>query len=161
MIRENNITSGFTFIEILFAISITLILAGLSIPLLEATFEHVKIGIVSQQIIHELNITRHKAITLDQLMVLKPKKTNWSEEHRIINSQGKIIQTFAPVPYPYRLMWRSSLGMNDKIGFLPTGFTQGQRGSFYLIAPTKIVRIIIELSGRIRLEEGLSVIIQH
>jgi Tfp pilus assembly protein FimT len=75
----------------------------------------------------------------------------WNDGQIVIEAKNrKVLQAFK-LAHGEHLVWRSSFGWNDNITFLPSGFTNGQRGSFYLTSPHHApARIIIESSGRIR-----------
>ena len=59
---------------------------------------------------------------------------NWSDGQIIIDGSGNVLRQFHALPAQDTLVWNSSAGKDEKVEWLPTGFTNGQRGTFYYCA---------------------------
>lgn len=100
--------------------------------------------------------TRAQAMRQNTALMLCPYAATalcgeqWSLGMNVINqSIGQVVKRF-PIEKAVVLNWRSSLGNHHKLSFLPTGFTNGQQGSFYVCRHQVGYRVIITLSGRLR-----------
>lgn len=79
----------------------------------------------------------------------------WQEGQIVITTSGVIQRVLPKISPGDRLIWKS-LGKKPDISFSPTGFSNGQKGSFHYCPKNnkeKAVAIILEFSGRIRVSE--------
>jgi prepilin-type N-terminal cleavage/methylation domain-containing protein len=145
---------GFSLLECLIVLSILAILLMMVSPNFQAGYHHIRLRMVANQIIHELNIARSEAISRQQtIRYCSDQLTgHWNMKRMILTEKDQAVHQFNPLPKSYRLIFKNSLGQNNSIHFLLLGFTREQRGSFYLVSPYETLRIVIGLSGRVRYE---------
>lgn len=145
------IALGFSLIEVLLALNILAITMVMVSPNFQAYYHYIKIRMIAYQIMQELYLARSDAISLQQKISYCSQKGDWSLGRIILSESGAKIHHFTSLPKPYHLILRNSLGCNDKIHYLPLGFTREQRGSFYLSSPEETLRIVIGLSGKVNI----------
>ena len=77
----------------------------------------------------------------------------WSDGQIVVTNKGEMLRVFSALPNTDKLVWSSSLGKNDVLEWLPTGYTNGQRGSFYYCAMKAGVKasktIVVLNTGRL------------
>lgn len=112
------------------------------------------------QIITALHYARSEAVLRQEPVKFCPSDNhiqcggNWRNGQLVTAVSGKILQAYPGLPSSTHLFWKSSLGDNENIRWLPSGFTAGQSGSFYY-CPRDLryaKRIVILRSGRIRID---------
>lgn len=138
---------GFHLLEVLFSLSIVIILSVTAEMTFNTCYYEIKTVLIANQLRQEIYLARNLALTQRQNITYQLGRN----QRCILNAGGKVTHTFEPLPRHFHLQLKNSLAMNDKIIFTPLGFTRSQCGSFYLSSPTNVVRIVITLSGLVRL----------
>lgn len=152
--RRPKIAGGFTLLELLLTLSIVAGCAVMAISDFTVVYHHIRTEMIAHQLMHELFLTRSQAVCRRQAIsyCADAVDKNWDKKRTVKNASGQVLHVFGELPKHYHLIWRNSLLQNDKITFLPLGFTQSQMGSFYLFTPEKTLRIVVIKSGRVRCE---------
>lgn len=160
--------AGYTLLEILLVLSIISLSLVMLTPNFYPFYYHMKTQWITSQIINELYLARSLAITKQQIIRYSPHnhEGKWEGDRCIKDKYGYLLSSFQSLPPRYHLSLRNSLEQNNAIIYTPFGFTLSQRGSFYLEAPDCQTRIIILVTGRIRIEKSRNIdrfkkIIQH
>lgn len=154
---------GFTLFELLLSLSIGLILLLTGIPAWRHLVAQNKRTHTVNQIIAELHAARSEAISRSQVVVFCGSRdgTHCDGQWQIgrlalLDQNREVLRVYSALTAGDRFWWQGSLGYNDALKWMPTGFTQGQRGSFYYCPGYKPGRygakIIVSDSGRIRVE---------
>lgn len=153
---------GFTLLELLITIVIAAILLMISIPNFHAFIVRNRINLISHRIMQAIQLTRSAAIEHDEIMTYcgssdhKHCDGEWRLGQIIITSGGKILREYSGLKEKYQLTWHSNFHENDYLKMSPSGFTDGQRGSFYLSSGDRTqpygVIIVVTSSGRTRLK---------
>lgn len=154
---------GFTLFELLFAMSISLLFLTALIP----SYHHFIFRNKSENVVGQLALAIHsarqQAMTTNQIVEFcgSSDKTrcdgNWQAGQLLVAAESqKVLRIFSLLTPGERLWWQSSLGDNNALKLSPTGFTEGQRGSFYYCPHEKNGRygskVIVNDSGRVRVE---------
>jgi len=105
-----------------------------------------------------LLFTRASAISFGEPVMLCGSKNHdkcgdsWQDDLIVITHSGKLLRVLPKAFSGDELKWFSSRGINDRVIFLPMGFTDGeQNGSFYYCPknhPENGLRLILVPSGR-------------
>ena len=120
--------------------------------------------IATDRVENALRYARMMAITLHTTILFCARNaddqcgSNWQQGQLVMNENtNQVLRYFPSWTYPYRLLWRSTLGESDALAWRSTGFTRGQQGSFFVCAqdPTSLsAQIIILRTGRLRSTTG-------
>lgn len=158
---------AYTLLELMLVVSLVAILAAFAIPSFNNFIQRSRAETQINQLISAIHYARLNAITHQQKITLCMSNDEiscggqWSDGQIILNQDKKILQKFPVLGSGISLNWQSSgQNRNTYLEFLPTGFTNGQKGSFYycnLRDHQYSQRIVIENTGRTRLEEISSV----
>ncbi len=131
---------AFTVIEVMVILIILMCLFVFIVPAgNEVLVEHRAIA-GSNRIVSGLYLARNEAIQRGEKIIFcksadsKSCSGNWNDGQIIINSKGAVLHRFAALGGNDSLIWNSSAGKDNWVEWLPTGFTNGQRGSFYYCA---------------------------
>ena len=154
---------GFTLFELLLAISLGLILLMIAVPSYEHLLARNKTTGVVNHIIAAIHTARSEAITQSRVIVFCGSEDNthcdgqWQAgQLMLIDDSQQVLRIYSGISPGDRLWWKSSLGYNNALKFAPTGFTQGQRGSFYYCPRYRTAqygaKIVVSDSGRVRVE---------
>lgn len=144
-------TEGYTFFELIIVLSILTIIAMMSTVDFRSLHYHLKTKKLAGRIVREIQLSRSLAISQQQrIAYCSLNNDSWHLERSIKTAKGRILHYFGPLPKQYQLQLRNSLNQNNHITFMPLGFLQEQRCSFYLTSPTEVIRIIVGLSGNVR-----------
>lgn len=133
-------TSGFTLLELLATLLILCLLVSVAIPTQQTFLRSHRSLSKMNQIAHALYIARSEAIKRNEKMILcasSDKKNcgkNWQDGQILVTSTGQLLRIFPSLPQGDRLIWNSSLGKDESVEWLPDGYTNGQRGTFYYCA---------------------------
>ncbi len=156
--------TGFTFIELIITLAIFLILATLSIPWWRHFIVEHRMDVFFNRVTNAIYVTRLTAISRGEMVSLcgsadlKSCDGNWQTGMiTIISATKKVVRQYPGLALGYRLIWRSSLGLNISLNFTADGFTQGQQGTFYLCPPagqSMARRVIVNRTGRLRVERA-------
>jgi type IV fimbrial biogenesis protein FimT len=147
-------------IELLCAITIATILLCLSVPTWQTAVNHSSTLAHTEKIATALQLAKSLAIDLNNNIVFCKSRDaqhcggDWRDGQIIIDNHGKILRTFPGIPAHDSLVWNSSRGLDNAITFLPSGYTNGQQGSFYYCSGKEKVAlaIILEQTGRLRID---------
>jgi Tfp pilus assembly protein FimT len=80
---------------------------------------------------------------------------DWNNGPLTVLIGKEILYQYSPLPSTYQLLWKSSLGKNNRLTFTKEG-TAEQQGSFYFCKKKSNdcpVRIILLQTGRTRIEQ--------
>lgn len=146
--------------EVLMVLAIVSVLWVMAVPsgyefLIENRSTSAVNGLVSS-----LNYARSQAITRNEKIIFcksadhKSCGGNWYDG-QIVMQGDTLLKIFSVVPKGGYLLWNSSGGKDGAVEWLPTGFTNGQRGTFYYCAAKNqhYSRAIVLLNtGRIYVE---------
>lgn len=154
---------GFTLFELLLSVSVGLILLLAGIPAWHHLVARNKMAATVNQIIAELHAARSDAISRGQMVIFCGSRDGahcdgqWQAgQLALLDQNHQILRVYSGVAAGDRFWWQGSLGYNDALKWTPTGFTQGQRGSFYYCPGYKPgqygAKIVVSDSGRIRVE---------
>lgn len=131
---------GFSLLELLTVLLISAILITLSVAI-NKTFVSTHRSIAAMNtLMTALYHARSEAMSRAEKIVFcksVDKKTcsgEWSNGQITLSETGEVLHIFSAVPSVDKLIWSSSLGKNDKLEWLATGYTNGQRGTFYYCA---------------------------
>lgn len=142
---------GYTLLELIIVLSIFALFIAMATADFNSVYHHIKTKKLVGQIVQEIYLTRSLAISQQQERLYCSSDGNWSDTRLIKSMGGGVLRQFAPLPKPYQLILKNSLHKNNQITFLPLGFTQEERCSFYLSSPTEVIRIIVGVSGNARI----------
>lgn len=150
---------AYQLLELLLVVSIFSILLGIAVPMFLHYQNQQKTDKYAAQLANTIAAARLLAIEQADQFTLCPIGqddqcySDWNNQLKLRNSQREIVQTFAAIPKPINISWRSNFGHNHQLQFLATGFTNGQLGSFELCAPDgQGSKVVVQLSGRTRIE---------
>jgi prepilin-type N-terminal cleavage/methylation domain-containing protein len=147
--------SGFTLYECLCVLLIISILLLITMPTWNTFIVRNRVATGVENIMDALRLARGTAINQGKHVLLSKNGKTWSDgQIVIIKKTKKVIRTFPSTSYGDTLDWHGNLGRNDSIEFMPTGFPNGQQGSFYYCPkgfPIYAKAIIMNTNGRLRL----------
>lgn len=154
---------GFTLFELLLAISISLLFLTALIPSYHHLVLRHKVAALVNQLSLAIHSARQQAISNNQMVEFCGSSDhsrcdgNWQASQIVLLSESQQkLYVYSLLTPGERLWWQSSLGDNNALKLAPTGFTQGQRGSFYYCPADAHgnygAKIIVTDSGRVRVE---------
>lgn len=157
------IASGFTLFELLIVMGIGLILLVIGIPSYQHLLARNKTTTVVNQVMDAIHSARTEAVARGETVVFCGSGDgmhcdgDWQAGQLLaLDQTQQVLRVYAGLRQGDRLWWQSSLGANNALKLAPTGFTAGQRGSFYycpLADPTRYgAKIVVADSGRVRVE---------
>lgn len=154
------IKNGFTLIEFLTTIALMIIIAFISISMVQHTLKQNRLTNEVNQIVNAIHYARSEAIKQNAIIILcqsSDQKTcsgAWNQG-QVVLIKNKVLQVFPALNNQDQLIWKSSLAQNDALQFNADGFTNGQQGSFYFCPTDKnyAKRIVVEQSGRVRVTD--------
>ncbi|MBA2654162.1 MAG: hypothetical protein H0U71_03725 [Gammaproteobacteria bacterium] len=149
--RRVHPAEGFTLLEILLVLSMVATLLLMSVPTFNTYHEQTQLALLTQQITEELYMARNKAITIHRKIRYVCSESG-DKKRYLAGEEGEVLQRFGVLPSQYHLSLHNSLSKNAYLTFMPEGFTNAERGSFYLQGPCKSVRIVIGVCGKVRVE---------
>ena len=95
-------------------------------------------AVTINSLMQTLNYARSAAILRNEKIIVCPSSdgrncncADWAQQQLVLNANNELLRVFAGLDSDDRLIWNSSLGKDEKIEWLPSGYTNGQRGSFY------------------------------
>lgn len=156
LIKKINLL-GFSFIELLIVISLLGFLILGSVSWWGNLITQNRSTTYVQQILTALQFARSVAIKQNEKVIFCP-----SQDHRtcggewrvgqIILVKNKVLKIYPALSNSDRLLWKSAFGKNQILEFLPTGFTNGQNGSFWYCPKnlSAAKRITLQQSGKAR-----------
>lgn len=153
---------AFTLAELLAALAILSILYVIAMPTIQYFVAQNQVDTVTNRLLGAIHFARSYAINhgvVTRLCKSSDHKTcggHWRDGQIVLDANEKLIRVFAALPDNGHLNWNSSLGRDHYLDFSASGFTDGQKGSFYYCTQVDqqiyLRRIIVEQSGRIRVE---------
>lgn len=152
--------SAFTLVELICTLALISLLLAIAAPSLRHVIAQNQVAQGVNQIIAAMNFARSEAVKRGVIVTFckssdhKKCSGAWNEG-QIVMVGDEILRVYAALPSGDELTWRSSLGKNEALQWAPTGFTVGQKGSFYYCSANKRygARIVVEQTGRIRVEK--------
>lgn len=155
-----NKINGFGLIEILIALSLISILVFVGVPAMQHLTTRNRVNTYVNQLVTAINFARSEAIKRGQPVIfcgsgnLKNCDGQW-QKGQIILMNNHIARVFQALPAGDQLSWSSSLGKDTALEMLPTGFTNGQNGSFIYCPHDKqyAKKIVINQTGRVRVTD--------
>lgn len=151
-------SAGFSLMECLLVLLLASILLRMVIPDQHDLLTQTRADSNVNTLISALTFARNEAIMRAEKIIVcgSVDKRNcdgsWSNSQIIIDQNANVIRVFELASKLDRLIWNSSLNRDQSIEWLPSGFTSGQRGSFYLCmdhAAMKSQKIVLLNTGRI------------
>jgi type IV fimbrial biogenesis protein FimT len=152
---------GFNLIELLITIFLISIFLTIAVP----NFQHLvienRVDTHVQQLVAAIQFARTEAIKRGENVIFCKSNNSltcggqWNNGQIVLVNQV-VIRVFPTLPKGDDLKLFGSFGKNEQLEFLPQGFTNGQQGSIYYCPTEKEygMRIVIEQTGRIRLEKN-------
>lgn len=132
---------AFTLMELLIALTILTLLITLAIPASRHLLLSTQAASQLETLGTGLNYARSQAIFRQEKITFckstnhKTCGGNWRDGQIIIDNKGTVLRVFSALPKNANLIWNGSGGNDDTIVWLPSGYTNGQRGTFYYCAP--------------------------
>jgi type IV fimbrial biogenesis protein FimT len=131
---------AFTLIEVMVILAILTFLLFFIVPAgREFLVEHRTIT-GANRIVGGLYLARIEAVQRNEKIIFCQSTDGnscggkWNDGQIIIDSKGKLLRKIMGLPKGDTLIWNSSGGRDDRVEWLPSGFTNGQRGTFYYCA---------------------------
>jgi type IV fimbrial biogenesis protein FimT len=131
---------GFSLLELLTVVLITSILITFSVSVGTNFISKNRTESTINTLMSGLYSSRMQAIQRGEKVIFcnsdnqQTCSGNWSDGQISISEQGEVLRVFTALPKQDKLIWSSSLGKNDALEWLPTGYTNGQRGTLYYCA---------------------------
>lgn len=128
---------AFTLIELLLVLVILAVLFTLAAPsgremLIEnRTIAHVNTLIGALYYARTEAIQRNKKIIFCKSADRKTCGGAWRDGQIAVDESGRVLRGFSALPKGDSLIWNSSRGKDDYVEWLSSGYTNGQRGTFY------------------------------
>ena len=149
--------AGFTFIEFLMALGVLGILLTITVVAMRDLMLKNQITAEVNQIIAAVNFARSEAIKRGIPVTYcasdngKACHGDWSDG-QIILAASQVLRIYPALFDGSRLNWSGNFGKDHLLQLLPTGFTNGQSGSFYYCPAIDSMgkRIIVNQAGRTR-----------
>lgn len=155
----------FSLLELILAMSIGLILLLCAVPSYQHLQAENKTADVVRQITTAVDAARNEAMAREEMVTVCGSGDGmhcdgqWQAgQIMVLDQNQQLLRVFPGVAAGDQLWWQSSLGRNNALKLAPTGFTDGQRGSFYYCprygAAQYSAKIVVSSSARIRVETG-------
>jgi len=132
--------SGFTLIELFATLAILSILLIVAIPSGQHFFSQNRTAAQISTLMGGLNYARNEAISRNEKLIFcksadhKKCGGSWRDGQILLDSKENVLRVFSAIPKKDKVVWNSSGGLDDSIAWLPSGYTNGQRGTFYYCA---------------------------
>lgn len=123
-------------------------MATLTGPTLRDCYQWHQFRLLQQQLVSLLRFSRSQAILLGR--PVKVVLLDGQAELRTVQTD-QVLRVWRLEPRAAALYWRGS-GPYQSVIFTPTGGTLGQQGSYWLKWKQYVLRVVLTLSGRIRVE---------
>lgn len=154
---------GFTLWELLIVLLLLVVMLLMASPAWRTLLSHNQIDAILEPLVGDIRFSRRSAIAAGENVSLCGSADQdscdgaWSAGRIVLSQSGKILRRSGKLPAGYRIVWRSNLSRNDRLEFVPDGFTNGQQGSFYICSPQSSVQegkiIVLAYTGRLRVTE--------
>lgn len=148
---------GFTLLEMLAVLAILAILLVLAIPSDGHFFSQSQTTVQLNMLIDELHFSRNEAISRNEKLIFCKSVDGekcggaWRDGQVLLDPNGKVLRVFSALPRKDNLVWNSSGGLNDFIAWSPSGYTNGQRGTFYYCTESNVLNpqgVVLSDTGR-------------
>jgi len=163
MFYDQSKYSGFTLFELIIVLTIIVALMLFTIPFVQGWQQHQRTDAYVQQLTRAIAKAKLEAIQRGEKIIfckshdLRNCSGEWHDGQIILNESGALLDTFDGLPAGMSLTWQSNFGWNDRLELMPSGFTNGQLGSFYVCSQHgKGTRVVVQATGRVRHEEGIN-----
>lgn len=150
--------SGFTLIELLAVLAILSILLVLAIPsgqhllIQNRTITHINTFLGALNYARSEAISRNEKLKFCKSADYEKCGGKWRDGQILLDAKKNVLRVFLGLPKKDDLAWDSSTGLDDFLVWLPTGYTNSQRGTFYYCAGNHNVadsrRIVLLDTGR-------------
>lgn len=130
---------AFTLLELLVTLFILGILITAAVPASQHFLEKNNSNAEVNALIQGLAYARNEAIILSEKVIFCSSSNgqscggSWQDGQLAIKADGEVLRVF-PALTKANLVWNSSAGKDDRLEWMPTGYTNGQRGTFYYCA---------------------------
>lgn len=152
-------SSGFTLLELMATLLVLGILLTMAISFGRSMWVENRSTTTVNGLLRALNYSRSEAILRNEKIIICPSSdqtscdtTEWSRGQIVLTTSGTLLRVLSGLAAEDRLIWNSSLNKNQAIEWLPTGYTNGQRGSFYYCpgnaASTSARKLVLLNTGR-------------
>lgn len=131
---------GFTLIELLAVLAILAILLVLAIPSGQHLLIQNRTTTQINTLLGGLNYARFEAISRNEKLKFcksanhETCRGRWRDGQILLDAKKNVLRVFSGLPKKDDLAWDSSSGLDDFLVWLPTGYTNSQRGTFYYCA---------------------------
>lgn len=158
--RANYHLKAFSLLEMLFAMTILVLLIVLAVPSYRCLVGSNRAQIYIDELVSTLEFARTYAIKTGESVIFCGSKNNqscdglWQDGMiAIMANSAKILKVLAPIAARDNLSWH---GAPDII-FTPDGFANGYQGSFYYCSEnaTSATVVILSSSGRVRVSDKM------
>jgi prepilin-type N-terminal cleavage/methylation domain-containing protein len=128
---------AFTLIEMMTGLLILAILFLIAMPAGSHLVAENHTQTQVSQLISLIDYARTEAISRNENIILCKTSDylscngDWRDGQMVQTKQNQLLRTATALPLGDRLIWNSSGGTDDYLELLPTGYTNGQRGTFY------------------------------
>lgn len=154
---------AFSIIELLLVLTIFGVMLLLVVPCWYDLVSKNRTIAYVDEIQAALRFTRVSAILLGESVAFCGSKTHekcdgsWRDDLIVITESKKVLRILSKITNGDRLKLHYSFGQNDRVVFLPTGFTYGQYdGSFHYCPknnPKNALRVVFVPSGRTNISD--------
>ncbi len=134
---NNQHYDGFTLIELIVTLAIISIPLLIAIPSGQYLIAENRTVAQVNSLVSAIHYARQEAIMRGEMITFckssdhKSCTGNWRDGQIAQNTTGNVLRVWQALPTGDRLLWNSSGGRDDSLQLLPSGYTNGQRGSFY------------------------------
>lgn len=151
-------SKGVTLLECLITLTLLVILSAALLVSYRSFAANNQLIVSVNNLVNALQYARDSAITLHTHIIFCAKDhdacgTDWQNGQLIINGDDyTVLRVLPALPHDVQLSWRSSLGKSADLRWRPSGFTDGQQGSFFLYssASAEAAKIVVLRTGRLR-----------
>ncbi len=155
---------GISLIEILIVLTLIGFFALVALPGLNHFYQSNQATTQVNQIITALHFARSEAILRNEIVIFCPSRNqsqcggNWRDGQIVMSTNEKVLQAYPALKSQTALIWKSTLGDNQQLRWLPSGLTAGQSGSFFYCPPNHnyAKRIVVLRTGRIRVDSAIN-----
>ena len=159
---DSSSAHGFTLIELLCVLSIMLILCAILQPTWQSFYQQHRLRIAADAFSSAIQAARLLAMTTKQYVVLcgsrdqKHCTGDWSSSQITSKHPFKKIEHTDNILGGFigaHMHFNSSLGHDNRLVFLPSGWTQAQTGSFFFKTNSHCLRLVLLQSGSSYLQD--------
>lgn len=135
---EFNKAAAFSLIEMLMVFVLLFVFLAAATPFMRFLFSENAVQATAFALGSALDLARQTAIIQGLKVKVCPSSNNqecgdlWRDSFIVITSKNEVVYNW--LSRQSSIIWNSSAGDDGSVEFLPTGFTNGQRGTFYICA---------------------------